>query len=257
VQRWQVGLIGPMGLIGPNGVNRLLPTTTPYQWIAKPMSETATMHIDGASRGIPGPAAYAVVLARPGMPVLEEADTIGKATNNVAEYTALVEGLKLAKELEVKKLSVFSDSELMVKQMNGIYRVKNPELMDLYLEAKKLAAGFEKLTLTHIRREQNARADAIGNDALDGKPRKRGSPPLAVEPGEERSLAASHHHTSHQEQVQAPSDARVREEALMILRSTAEVWASRGPDAVPVEVVWEQLWSVMEEAGVLKKPKKT
>src|SRR5580698_2807449 len=103
------------------------------------MSDTATMHIDGASRGNPGPAAYAVVLARPGMPVLEEADTIGKATNNVAEYTALVEGLKLASELGVKKLSVFSDSELMVKQMNGIYRVKNPELQDLYLEAKRLS----------------------------------------------------------------------------------------------------------------------
>jgi ribonuclease HI len=190
------------------------------------------------------------------MPVVEEADTIGKATNNVAEYTALVEGLKLATELEVKKLSVFSDSELMVKQMNGIYRVKNPELLDLYNEAKRLAAGFEKLTLTHVRREQNARADAIGNDALDGKPRKRGSPQLAVEPGEERPRDSASPHSSHQHHEQAPSDARVREEALMILRATAEVWASRGPDAVPVESVWEQLWSVMEEAGVLKKPKK-
>src|SRR5580704_16079619 len=105
-------------------------------WMAKPMSETATMHIDGASRGNPGPAAYAVVLARPGLPVVEEADTIGKATNNVAEYTALVEGLQLATELGVKHLSVFSDSELMVKQMNGLYRVKNPELLELYQEAK-------------------------------------------------------------------------------------------------------------------------
>jgi ribonuclease HI len=220
------------------------------------MSDTATMHIDGASRGNPGAAAYAVVLARPGMSVLEEADTIGKATNNVAEYTALVEGLKLASEVGVKKLSVFSDSELMVKQMNGIYRVKNPELQDLYLEAKRLTKNFEKLTITHVRREHNVRADEIGNDALDGKPRKRGSPPFETERSEERIHAPSHHRTSHQEQVQAPSDARVREEALMILRSTAEVWASRGPEAVPVEVVWEQLWSVMEEAGVLKKPKK-
>src|SRR5580698_11243738 len=127
--------------------------------MAKPMSETATMHIDGASRGNPGPAAYAVVLARPGFPILEEAGTIGKATNNVAEYTALVEGLQLATELGVKRLSVFSDSELMVKQMNGLYRVKNPELLDLYNEARRLASGFEKLTLTHVRREQNSRAD--------------------------------------------------------------------------------------------------
>jgi ribonuclease HI len=220
------------------------------------MSETATMHIDGASRGNPGPAAYAVVLARPGLPVVEEADTIGKATNNVAEYTALVEGLKLATELGVKKLNIFSDSELMVKQMKGEYRVKNPELLDLYNEAKRLAAGFEILTLTHVRREQNSRADAIGNDALDGKPRKRGSPPLVEEQAKKPSHASTHHHSSHQQQSQAPSDARVREEALAILRSTAETWASQGLGAVPVEAVWEQLWSVMEEAGVLKKPKK-
>jgi ribonuclease HI len=220
------------------------------------MSETATMHIDGASRGNPGPAAYAVVLARPGLPVVEEADTIGKATNNVAEYTALVEGLQLATELGVNRLSVFSDSELMVKQMNGLYRVKNPELLDLYNAARKLAAGFEKLTLTHVRREQNARADAIGNDALDGKPRNRGSPPLEIDHDEAPRGESVHQHKSHRQHDQPPSDARVREEALTILRSTAEVWASRGPDAVPVEVVWEQLWSVMEEAGVLKKPKK-
>jgi len=224
--------------------------------MAKPMSETATMHIDGASRGNPGPAAYAVVLARPGLPVVEEADTIGKATNNVAEYTALVEGLRLATELGVKKLSIFSDSELMVKQMKGEYRVKNPELLDLYNEAKRLAAGFEKIDITHVRREQNARADAIGNDALDGKPRKRGSPPLENEDSPGKTHSSPHQHTSHHQRDQAPSDARVREEALMILRSTAETWASRGVDAVPVEAVWEQLWSVMEEAGVLKKPKK-
>jgi ribonuclease HI len=216
------------------------------------MSETATMHIDGASRGNPGPAAYAVVLARPGLPVVEEADTIGKATNNVAEYTALVEGLQLAAELGVKHLSVFSDSELMVKQMNGLYRVKNPELLDLYNEARRLASGFEKLTITHVRREQNSRADAIGNDALDGKPRKRGSPALS----EELSAETTHRSQSQKLHEQAPSDARVREEALMILRSTAEVWASRGLNAVPVEAVWEQLWSVLEEAGMLKKPKK-
>ena len=109
------------------------------------MSDTATMHIDGAARGNPGPAAYAVVLARPGQPVVEEADTIGTATNNVAEYTALVEGLALAAELGVKRLAVFSDSELMVKQMNGEYRVKNPDLLPLYQEAKRLAARVRRV----------------------------------------------------------------------------------------------------------------
>jgi ribonuclease HI len=218
------------------------------------MSDTATMHIDGASRGNPGPAAYAVVLARPGKPVVEEANTIGNATNNIAEYTALVEGLQLAAELGVERLSVFSDSELMVKQMRGEYRVKNPELLELYQEAKQLVAKFEKLTLTHVRREQNARADAIGNDALDGKPRKRGSDPGAFE---ERPRATEHRPSqTHQQNAQPPSDVRVREDALMILRSAADAWASRGVGAVPVAAVWEQLWSVLEEGGVLKKPKK-
>src|SRR6476660_2035087 len=119
------------------------------------MPEPATMHIDGASRGNPGKAAYAVVLERPGQPVVEEADTIGAATNNVAEYTALVEGLILAAELGVKKLAIHSDSELLIKQMNGEYRVKNPDLLDLYQEAKRLIARFERVTLTHVRRALN------------------------------------------------------------------------------------------------------
>ncbi|MBM3983118.1 MAG: ribonuclease HI family protein [Planctomycetes bacterium] len=138
------------------------------------MSDTATMHIDGASRGNPGPASYAVVLARPGLPVVEEADTIGTATNNVAEYTALIEGLTLAAELGVTALAVFSDSELLVKQMNGDYKVKNEDMRALYDKACALRKRFAKVTLAHVRREQNKRADQIGNDALDGKPRKRG-----------------------------------------------------------------------------------
>jgi ribonuclease HI len=219
------------------------------------MSDTATMHIDGAARGNPGPAAYAIVLARPGEPVVEEADCIGTATNNVAEYTALVEGLQLAKELGVTKLSVFSDSELMVKQMRGEYRVKNPDLLELYTQAKRLAAGFEKLTLTHVRREQNSRADAIGNDALDGKPRKRGSAPIEEAPPE-RSASRSPSPAPARQPNQPISDVRVRDDALAILESAAQSWAGRGVEAVPVEAVWEQIWSVLEEAGVLKKPKR-
>jgi ribonuclease HI len=141
------------------------------------MSQTATMHIDGAARGNPGPAAYAVVLNRPGEAVVEEADTIGTASNNVAEYTALLRGLELAIDLGVKQLAVFSDSELMVKQMNGEYRVKNADLLPLYEEANRLKKLVGAVTLSHVRREQNARADAIGNQALDGRPRRRGQPP--------------------------------------------------------------------------------
>ncbi len=216
------------------------------------MSDTATMHIDGASRGNPGPAAYAVVLARPGEPVVEEADTIGTATNNAAEYTALVEGLGLATELGVKKLAVFSDSELMVKQMRGEYRVKNEELRPLYEEAKRLAAGFAQFSIAHVRREQNRRADEIGNEALDGRPRKRGQPPpppLPASPGKATS-------TSGPKAPAAPvTDASVRDDALAVLLSAAQVWAAKGLSAVPVEAVWEQLWSVLEDGGVLKKKK--
>ncbi|MBX9622492.1 MAG: ribonuclease HI family protein, partial [Gemmataceae bacterium] len=140
------------------------------------MPPAATMHIDGAARGNPGPAAYAVVLARPGEPAVEEAETIGTATNNVAEYTALVRGLELAAEHGVKALAVFSDSELLVKQMAGEYRVKHPDLLPLYQEAVRLRRGFDAVTITHVRRAQNARADALCNEALDGKRGKNASP---------------------------------------------------------------------------------
>ena len=212
------------------------------------MSDTATMQIDGASRGNPGPAAYAVVLARPGLPVVEEADVIGTATNNVAEYTALVEGLDLARELGVSRLAVFSDSELMVKQMNGEYKVKHPDMLPLYQEAKQLAAGFAEFRITHVRREQNKRADEIGNDALDGRPRKRGQPaPPPVAPSPAVTTAGLAPPSS--------SDAGVRADALAVLASAARAWAEGGVKAVPVEAVWEQLWSVLEDGNVLKKKK--
>ncbi len=216
------------------------------------MSDTATMHIDGASRGNPGPAAYAVVLARPGLPVVEEADTIGTASNNVAEYTALVEGLTLAAELGVTALAVFSDSELMVKQMNGEYKVKNEDLRPLYEEARALRERFAKVTLAHVRREQNKRADQIGNDALDGKPRKRGAPPI-VEP-----LAASPEAPARAlaKPKASVTDAAVRADALQCLADAARHWAANGTAGLPPDAVWEQLWSLLDEAGLLKKKAK-
>jgi len=222
------------------------------------MSDTATMHIDGASRGNPGKAAYAIVLARPGLPVVEEADTIGIASNNVAEYTALVEGLTLAAELGVKKLQIYSDSELMVKQMNGEYKVKNEDLRSLYEEACQLRKQFERVTLTHVRREQNKRADAIGNDALDGKPRKRGEPvdlspqPPSLQGGGRKSdspLLAGRVGSAHVD------DSTVRADAVQCLADAARHWAEKGLKGLPPEAVWEQLWSLLEEAGVLKKKK--
>ncbi|MBA4066691.1 MAG: hypothetical protein C0501_23895 [Isosphaera sp.] len=214
------------------------------------MSDTATMHVDGASRGNPGKAAYAVVLARPGLPVVEEADGIGTATNNVAEYTALIRGLDLAAELGVRKLAAFSDSELLVKQMRGEYKVKHPDMLPLYRRAKELAAGFEAFAITHVRREQNKRADQIGNEALDGRPRRRGQPP----PAEPDAPATGRPPAARPKPPKAAvTDATVRDDAVAVLLSAAQAWAAKGLEAVPVEAVWEQLWSVLEDGGVLRK----
>jgi len=137
----------------------------------------AVVNIDGGSRGNPGPASYAVVLRRSGFPTVEECDVLGKATNNVAEYTALLRALSLAKELGLASLEIQSDSELLVKQMNGDYRVKNADLIGLYGEAKQLAGKFRTVEIVHVRREQNKDADKLCNEALDGRPRPRGSKP--------------------------------------------------------------------------------
>jgi len=209
------------------------------------MSEPAKMHIDGASRGNPGRAAYAVVLARPGLAVVEEADVIGTATNNVAEYTALVKGLELAHELGVTRLAVFSDSELMVKQMNGEYKVKHADMRPLYERACALRAKFAEVTLTHVRREQNKRADLIGNEALDGQPRKRG----------ESGTLPTHFSAPRAPKADA-DDAAVRPDALQCLADAARHWAEHGLKGLPPEAVWDQLWSLIAEAGLLKKKAK-
>ncbi len=129
-----------------------------------------TIHTDGASRGNPGPAAFAYILERDGEDPIEEAGRIGRMTNNLAEYTALVRALEHALELGADhRVLVHSDSELLVKQMRGEYRVKNEELRDLFEQAGALSGRFRGgVTFRHIRREENRRADALGNEALDG-----------------------------------------------------------------------------------------
>jgi ribonuclease HI len=127
-----------------------------------------TIHIDGGSRGNPGPAAAGVVITDADGNALKEAGIyIGKATNNVAEYSGLVEGLKAAAVLGASEVDVFSDSELVIKQMLGEYRVKNPGLQPLFAEAKQFARSFETISFTHVRRENNVKADALVNMALD------------------------------------------------------------------------------------------
>jgi ribonuclease HI len=128
----------------------------------------ATLWTDGGARGNPGPAAYAYVLeAEDGTVLAAHGEAIGVATNNVAEYSALIAGLEKAVELAVGELEVVSDSELMVKQMRGEYKVKNEALRDLSLQAARLARELGSVTYTAVRREHNALADRLVNEALD------------------------------------------------------------------------------------------
>jgi ribonuclease HI len=128
----------------------------------------ARLSTDGGSRGNPGPAAAAYVLETEDGTVLDaHGQTIGVATNNVAEYRALVDGLRKAVELQVDDLEVVSDSELLVKQMRGEYRVKNKALIELSLEAARLARQIPSIRYTAVRREHNELADRLVNEALD------------------------------------------------------------------------------------------
>ena len=128
----------------------------------------AKLFTDGGSRGNPGPAAYAYVLEAEDGTVLDaRGETIGVATNNVAEYSALVAGLERAVEAGVDELEVVSDSELLVKQMRGEYRVKNRALQDLFLDASRLARKIQRVRYTAVRREHNELADSLVNEALD------------------------------------------------------------------------------------------
>jgi len=128
----------------------------------------ARLSTDGGSRGNPGPAAYAYVLeADDGTVLAAHGETIGVATNNIAEYRALVEGLRKAVELSVAEVDVVSDSELLVKQMRGEYRVKNETLRELVGEATALGRRLDRVGYRFVRREHNELADRLVNEALD------------------------------------------------------------------------------------------
>src|SRR5262245_51273166 len=132
------------------------------------------VNIDGAARGNPGPAAFAFIIQREGSPPIEENGILGVTTNNFAEYTALVRALERAAQLGAQRLIIHSDSELMVKQMNGEYRVKNEELRGLYERAKSLSEQFAAVSLVHVRRGQNSAADRLCNEVLDGAASAKG-----------------------------------------------------------------------------------
>jgi ribonuclease HI len=128
----------------------------------------AKLSTDGGSRGNPGPAAYGYVLeSDDGHVLAAHGETIGVATNNVAEYRGLIAGLERALDAGVTELEVVSESELLVKQMRGEYKVKKETLRELVAEAHDLADRLEKVTYTAVRREHNELADRLVNEALD------------------------------------------------------------------------------------------
>ncbi len=129
---------------------------------------TLRLHVDGASRGNPGEAGFGVhVTGEDGREVASLYGYLGKATNNVAEYQALVHGLRFALARGASSVEVYSDSELLVRQIDGQYRVKNPGLQPLHREAKGLLACFERARVVHVPRERNREADALANRAVD------------------------------------------------------------------------------------------
>src|SRR6202166_2318608 len=144
-----------------------------------------TANIDGAARGNPGPASYGVVVRRPdGTPLESLGKYIGRHTNNVAEYYALIAALDYAAASGIKRLRVYSDSQLIVNQIKGLYKVKHPDLRPLHERAKKQAASLETFTIQYVPREQNRDADDLANAALDstgGVKPAYGAAPVKVE----------------------------------------------------------------------------
>jgi ribonuclease HI len=126
------------------------------------------VHVDGGARGNPGPAASACVIASPsGEPLGEHAQLIGNATNNVAEYRALLLGLAKARELGANEIEIIGDSELIAKQVSGEYKVKHPAMRPLYIEAMAALREFDSWSIRTVPRAKNADADALVNAALD------------------------------------------------------------------------------------------
>jgi ribonuclease HI len=136
-------------------------------------------NIDGGSRGNPGPASYGVVIRDPrGQVVAKLKKYIGRTTNNVAEYYGLIAALDYAQQHGIRALRIESDSELLVRQMRGEYKVKSPELRPLYERARKMAQTFDSFKIDHVYREQNAEADALANEALDETSGRPAAPKL-------------------------------------------------------------------------------
>lgn len=131
-------------------------------------SERLVIHTDGAARGNPGPAGAGAVLRRASGELVEEASRyLGRATNNVAEYGALILALERAREHGAREIEIRADSELLVRQMSGEYKIKNEALKELAARAHEIARSFKRVAYVHVRREYNRDADRLANRAID------------------------------------------------------------------------------------------
>jgi ribonuclease HI len=132
-----------------------------------PQGRSARAYVDGGSRGNPGPAGYGVHIEQEDGTIAELKESLGLATNNVAEYSGLIAALRWAAAHGISKLHIRADSELLVKQMRGEYRVKSPGLQPLYEQARALTRQIGDVTFEHVRREFNKEADRLANEAMD------------------------------------------------------------------------------------------
>jgi ribonuclease HI len=147
-----------------------------------------TANVDGAARGNPGPASYGMIVRGPdGSTRFQIGKYLGRATNNVAEYYALIGALDYAQSQNISRLAIRSDSELLVRQMQGRYKVKSPDLRPLHERAQKMARALDHFEISHVRREQNSEADELANLALDATGTVGGKTEAAPSPGSEKS----------------------------------------------------------------------
>jgi ribonuclease HI len=208
------------------------------------------IHTDGGARGNPGPAAYAFVIERPDRPAFEEKAYLGQTTNNIAEYTGLVKALERAKNLGARRVVVYSDSELMVRQMTGQYKVKNEGLIPLYRQAAAFSRGFESFAIHHVRREQNKHADRLCNEALDQPDAYRApvagvpTPPKVTAPTVAPTMTAG-----------PGSGDDVRLHAVEVLTEAAQLWSQGDPSFPAPARVWDELWKLLVKAKVVKRKK--
>jgi ribonuclease HI len=196
---------------------------------AKPTSPAWRANVDGGSRGNPGPASYGVVIRDPkGEVVAKLKKYIGRMTNNVAEYYGLIAALDYAQSHHVRSLRIEADSELMVKQMRGAYKVKSADLKPLYERAHKMAQSFESFAIAHVYREQNAEADALANEAMD---EAEGHKPKSATPTSPASHAAASSTAATSRAAATPRAAATSKRAAA---SSATPASSASPASAPI-----------------------